>query len=758
MKNKKSIFGIATIKGQITIFIILTFQVLFVFLVMMINIGFVVHDKINLQNSVDLGVIYGAQKQAEILDAMAHINYQIRQSYKLLAWRYLVLGQLGANYGKDGRSSSALANYRIQGGLNSDDQLACTELRKSCEGKTLNCEEGDLDNMQECPIATCMWHPEWKFPISGGNNDHVCQKSDRRGAGGGNIFLPNPSDYSSSAGNLFLLGRDALQTVTQAARTSITNSCEGLGLLNWLMASSFLYQFRYDQWQRRTLIEDLFNRLLKLKRDLDGHPIEDGIKNTIQNNLTKNNHEAWKNNTPEIIIQSTADGKSFNDFFTWNEITPILFYIKNRNSDSISANTVCPSYPLPIFNKPTGYESAQHKHLLASNLLYTNIQSPAPFAHNDPPLSGIDAEWFFIPLVSGFYKKQEPPPQPIAIKVSVSLKYKNKIFSPFTRTIPLKALAYAKPFGAKFGPPPLADPRLPMSSDFSFAPPSDDSEHTIYEPLLPFRPNYSKYPGDQYGLLSQAVQSQWVHRLVAGEPGGDGRRSSNYEVSTQTPDPMVHIYKQVGTDYELNHADTRETVIRKQEELAIAPDLFDITYYTILPNYMATLFTRIRNNRDIGQAIRNATGYLPGDLGDLKNYAEDGDPPPLPDNFRNCFRYFEKDGDKYVLPSGGGGNDINAQGCIIGSFLADRKPQLPYKITNINHFLTSWTSPKDFYQDDPYNQEHYPNNIINNCEQQDTAHLEGKPLLPHSCLVGGRSGFSVKLIDKQCYTQSDCSL
>ena len=62
MKNKKSIFGIAAIKGQITIFIILTFQVLFVFLVMMINIGFVVHDKINLQNSVDLGVIYGAQK------------------------------------------------------------------------------------------------------------------------------------------------------------------------------------------------------------------------------------------------------------------------------------------------------------------------------------------------------------------------------------------------------------------------------------------------------------------------------------------------------------------------------------------------------------------------------------------------------------------------------------------------------------------------------------------------------------------------
>ena len=691
------------------------------------------------------------KKQAEILDAMAHINYQIRQSYKLLAWRYLVLGQLGANYSD--RNSNTIADWQIPPNLSDDTQLACTKLRIGCSSSP-NCDDDDINKMDKCPIATCMWHPQWNFPIaSRTTSDHVCQKSDKEGTGGSVISLPNPSNYTSGIGNLFLLGRDALQTVTQAARTSITNSCAGLGLLNWLMASSFLYQFRYDQWQRRILIEDLFNKLLKLKKDLDGHPIKDGIKNTIQNNLTKNNHEAWNN--AEVIIQSTADEKSFNDFFTWNEITPVLFYIKNGN-ESVVANTVCPSYPLPIFNRPDDV-SDQHKHLLASNLIFTNINTPRAFAHNIPPPSGIEAEWFFIPLVSGFYKKQYPPPQPIAIKVSVSLKYKNKIFSPFTRTIPLKALAYAKPFGAKFGPPPSADPRLPTPpSDFSFAPPSSDtSQYISYEPLLPFRPNYSKYPGDRYGLLSQAVQSQWVHQLVAGEPDGDGRHSSNYEVSTQTPDPMVHIYTlDRSGNYQLNPETTREAVIRQQEELAIAPDLFDITYYTILPNYMATLFTRIRKNNQIGEKIKNATGYLPGDLGDLKNYAEDGDPPPLPENFRNCFRYFENSGDKYVLPSGGG-NDINDQGCITGSFLADRKPQLPYKITNINHFLTSWTSPESFYQADPYDKEHYTNMM--NCNRPDRD-LAGKPLLPHSCLVGGRSGFSVKLIDKQCYTHSDCNL
>ena len=82
-------------KGQIAIFIALIFQVLFVFFAMAINIALVVHDKINLQNAVDLAAYYGAQKQAEMLNVIAHQNYQIRQSWKLLTWRYRVLGTMG---------------------------------------------------------------------------------------------------------------------------------------------------------------------------------------------------------------------------------------------------------------------------------------------------------------------------------------------------------------------------------------------------------------------------------------------------------------------------------------------------------------------------------------------------------------------------------------------------------------------------------------------------------------------------------------
>jgi len=84
-KNK-----IKKMKGQITIFVALVFVVLFTVFGMTISMGMFIHDKINLQNATDLASYYVASKQAEMLDAIAHSNYQIRQSWKLAAFRYRV--------------------------------------------------------------------------------------------------------------------------------------------------------------------------------------------------------------------------------------------------------------------------------------------------------------------------------------------------------------------------------------------------------------------------------------------------------------------------------------------------------------------------------------------------------------------------------------------------------------------------------------------------------------------------------------------
>src|SRR5687767_7386007 len=101
--------------GQMALFIALIFQVLFVLFAMVINIGLIVHDKINLQNSVDLAAYYAASKQAESMNMIAHINYQMRQDYKLLAWRFRVLGSFGlidpiVHPGATGSQTGAIAD------------------------------------------------------------------------------------------------------------------------------------------------------------------------------------------------------------------------------------------------------------------------------------------------------------------------------------------------------------------------------------------------------------------------------------------------------------------------------------------------------------------------------------------------------------------------------------------------------------------------------------------------------------------------
>ena len=86
-------------KGQIAIFLVLVFQILFVFFAMSVNIGLVVYDKINLQNATDLAAYYAAEKQAEMLNQVGHINYQIRQAYKLLVFRLRVIGSVSIGVG-----------------------------------------------------------------------------------------------------------------------------------------------------------------------------------------------------------------------------------------------------------------------------------------------------------------------------------------------------------------------------------------------------------------------------------------------------------------------------------------------------------------------------------------------------------------------------------------------------------------------------------------------------------------------------------
>ena len=362
--------------------------------------------------------------------------------------------------------------------------------------------------------------------------------------------------------------------------------------------------------------------------------------------------------------------------------------------------------------------------------------------------------------------------------------YKSQIFFPFKNNanpVSLKAKAYAKPFGASFGPNEDIDKLLPKGPNWN----NNITDLEIFNRI----PNYSRYPEDQVGLLSRKEQWEWAkifHHLLNDRskqlsycngspcpsfdnrgisPASKGMSFHNYQSGYNFGDPIVqathHSY------YTFLPEDFFTAPIRVMEEIAIAPDLFDLTYYTILPNYMTTFYPKMLRNQKLLSKYKLMNGLLPGDLGhpayllttDLSGLNIHNPPQPAcygsPTSPPFRFNYIEK--------------QINCSRDWPKTSPSPLNDVLAYKAKNINHVLTSWAPPMMNGGDPAKGRNHagydmsvnYNNkNPFAECKQRDyylgnSIELvddllkNGKPaeqkLLPYHCLQGGRSGFSVKL-------------
>lgn len=68
--------------GQVAILVALATLTMMLVFAMVINVGLVVHAKINLQNSADMAAAAGAAQQARILTEVGRKNFELRQNYK----------------------------------------------------------------------------------------------------------------------------------------------------------------------------------------------------------------------------------------------------------------------------------------------------------------------------------------------------------------------------------------------------------------------------------------------------------------------------------------------------------------------------------------------------------------------------------------------------------------------------------------------------------------------------------------------------
>ena len=583
-------------KGQMSIFIVLIFQVLFVFFAMTINIGLVVHDKINLQNSVDLAAYYAATKQSEILNMMAHINYQMKQNWKLLAYRIRAIGDSGRS----------IHPFRNKG-----------------EGKVYDNESNEFPSICTSHDFWDYVHPDEKTRLTG----NLCMNL--------NTTLPELPTLTNIA-NFGFIGRlnEMALALSRRAQARSEEQCRLAGSANWLMGYKWIEQFHKYSMAQSQKFEELYQKL-KNGEDLEGKKIEDGVASTLKGNLTRSNLASLQKG-PYFV---NPLGKS-NNLFNQIKLMPIILY-----ADSVYNSGVgCTIFPKPM----TYYQTANRDRSLPTHKRYGSLNTSI--------------------LERTFILGYEKNPWHVVYTKVNAVSAPRKVFAPLGEPITFAAESYAKPFGGNIGPWVYSTwPRGMNRSDGTFdkaldklLPPvsgKDGPTQISHERLAP---NYSLYPGDTEGLNSK-------ENLLA------------FMVDEDERGVRIKYKRENYGDY----TQSELVSIGRGELSAVAPNVFDATYYSIDPDFMENY-----------QSVMSLE---------------------IPENYVS-----------------------------IKTLITGYKPNAPWALNNWNHLLSSW-SPNE------------AGGVNQNASGRMVAYCKSEGKIPGGCSVGGRVGYSVKMISKK-YLQRDLPL
>ncbi len=521
-------------RGQASILIAIIFQVLFVFFAMVINVGLLVHDKINLQNSTDIAAYYAAMKQAEVLNSMAQLNYQIHQSWKLFNWRLWVLADAG-------RNSDYLHPSSGPGSIGSTPQSDAP---------------ATWSDAANYPVV-CVTNPLWKQVSGVGEN--LCKNI--------NLSLTPlvPPGLIGAQGifagvfNIFINGISQQNNLFK-------NDFSKTGLTNFKMAAMFLTSFKIAAARRRFAIHNLQQLLIASGtdfNDLTGQSVKATTQITLNNNLTASNKA---NGGATFEFQNGLNPQT--PFMVPIEVRAFVPYLDFKIHSTVAA----------AVNQLDTASAQDPGHVLYNNLSaawYSDYHgSPVPETASE--FSG-ESEDFTSNMKSfdsliGFEKN----PWVLAyVKVSATTHPK-MLFSPITSgsgpAITLTAESYAMPFGGKMGPwyydswPSGKDTSVPgnLVAPTDFSSPRVDVTATSKS-----IPNYSRYPGDKIGLSSNIARYVGLSQIINKQPP-----YSDYDNLADT-DPSVDAIVAALPN------STIQPAFRQAEKAAVAPDLFDATYYSV---------------------------------------------------------------------------------------------------------------------------------------------------------------------------------
>lgn len=668
--QKKSLYKpLRNNKGQTSIFVALIFQVLFILFAMAINVGMVVHDKINLQNSVDLAAFYAAQRQAEWLNAIAHTNYQIRQAFKLFAWRYKVLGTQGMD-GEETFNGSGVYSPKHPS-FTSNMSETVWDYAKSAVG---------------CVAQSHNW-------TAVSEPDNLCRTE----------FAPIPALPVINVIAGFNPINMAIAQLTAQIQQNLNVNCNVAGAFSYYWSAAAAQSYRSDQYNRLKTIENYANNLAQGNPfDIYGQRISQGAKKTFQKNLTQGNLGGIQS----FKMFNSLNGLVMQEWLPKILIQPSVWYMDMDTSGGCAAVrtdiTVEPSSPI------------------AMNYLLTTLNS-------EPLVSWMNTMNSFITGNDYNYTLGvEKNPWVMAYMGVEAKTVSRPVFFPFGNGVELTARAFAKPFGGRIGP--WYYNTWPSSANMSSGERIDKVVPARLNPSGGFLdgadtdrlPDHAKYPGDELGLTSYMAQNA-LEKI--------GYKKWHLHFYSDTWKDISMGVPTTGDRLAWDRYANAAPLVRNYEIAAIAPDLFDITYYSIEPNYYDNYLKHIQAAKnkifsDPNIMLRGDLGYRPGT--DLESFS-----------VQDQIKVAETSDNR--IPG------------------KPRKSQPFYFVRDQSDLLTDWMSGPNYGTRD--NNWKIDKDYFGECQIPDKSLTSNGPdttTNPGSCLArGGRTGYSVKIISKDALLSND---
>lgn len=522
--------------------------------------------------------------------------------------------------------------------------------------------------------VVCIAHSFWT--ISGDKAMSLCYENNLRARS----FTPaKQTDYISP-----LVGLNAIINMQSIKLKNIFEKhCDRYGPLSYEISVRWLGAYKMQVAKSKRQILKLANELSRSREDffdLRDESVLRGVRKTLTFNLTNANFVGM---SPEADIQ----------FYNSMGTIPTENWLNDL--------AVFPDFFYADFHKSQEECVGETKQLVA----------------NIPTSCGPECDWMKSIIAEPpnirdeFHSSIGYEKNPwIMAYVGVSAKTKpSKPFLPFGKPIELKATAFAKPFGGRIGP--WMYKRWSREAPRSSGTFQDRIDLTVPEtpdqgaPINPSYadkaiPNYSRFPGDTLGLSS-------IKALVAMSFKIKNFESLRIPYDAYRPIPMVNGDNFAQTDP--NQATGNPYMvpsdiwggrlvpwIRNFEMAAVAPDLFDITYYSIDPMYAKNY---------LPSGVQKSESDFNYDLGALSDAAS--------------------------LLSTGVENQIKAA----REFTDSTSGNNYFIVKKTEHLTTGW-SPVDAFSYGPNPQ------LFGKCE------YPTKNPFPSSCASGGRVGYSVKIVSK----------